>query len=274
MRRTQTGGGGLFLTAAAACFVLALVFQVPLLAGPRAAVHGLVTPLESVAVEIESAASRPAALLGDIAGLRAENSRLITDNRALRRQVAELSAAGRENDDLRRALAFQRSFGHRLVAASVVGRGPDAFSRTLTIDRGSADGLREGMVVVTGAGLVGRLREVGPRSAAIETVADPSSRVNVYTVGSNLDGTVSGGAGPLRMEIPARPGAVVQPGEWVLSSGIGGLYPRGIVVGQVLRFDRRDTAPVEVASLAWANDLASLSTVLVVQDFQPSPVPR
>ena len=243
------------------------------MAGPRAVLHGALAPFEAAATGIEAAAAQPAAVLGDIARLKAENSRLRTDNQSLRRSVAELQASGRENDELRRALGFQRSFGHRLVTAAVIGRGPDVFSRTLTIDRGSEDGLRAGMVVVTGAGLVGRLREVGPHSAAIQTVADPAIRVNSYTVKSNLGGTVSGGAGPLRMEIPARPGAVVEAGEWVLSSGIGGLYPRGIVVGQVLRFDRRDSAPIEVAQLAWANDLASLSTVMVVQDFQPSLLP-
>lgn len=125
------------------------------------------------------------------------------------------------------------------------------------------------MVVVTGAGLVGRLREVGAHSASVQTVADPSARVNSYTVKSNLEGTVSGGSGPLRMEIQARPDGVAAVGEWALTSGIGGLYPRGIPVGQVIRFDRRDTAPIVVAELAWANDLGSVSSVLVISDFVP-----
>ena len=264
---------GFFLSATAACVLVALVFQIPLLSGPRAALHGVLAPLESGATVLEEALGRPAAGFGDIASLRGDNLRLRADNQSLRRQVAELQAAGKENADLRRALGFQRSFGKRLVTAQVIGRGPDVFSRTVTIDRGTADGLRAGMVVVTGAGLVGRLREVAAHSASIQTVADPGIRVNAYTVKSNLEGTVSGGAGPLRMEIPARPGGIAEPGEWVLSSGIGGLYPRGIVVGQVLHFDRRDSAPVEIAQLAWVNDLASITTVLVVQDFQPALAP-
>ena len=271
--RVQPRSTGLFLSATAACAVLALVFQIPVMSGPRAALHGVLAPLESGATGFEGTLGRPAAVFGDIASLRGDNLRLQTDNQSLRRQVAELQAAGKENSDLRRALAFQRSFGHRLVAAQVIGRGPDVFSRTVTIDRGTADGLRSGMVVVTGAGLVGRLREVAAHSASIQTVADPGIRVNAYTVKTNLEGTVSGGAGPLRMEIPARPGGIAESGEWVLSSGIGGLYPRGIVVGQVLRFDRRDSAPVEVAQLAWANDLASINAVMVIQDFQPALAP-
>lgn len=269
MRRAQQRPTGLFLTLTV-CFALAaLLFQLPLLSGPRAALRGTLAPLEAGASALESAAAAPAQVLGDIATLKSENGRLNADNAALRAQVAQLQAAGRENSDLRRELSFERSFGHRMVAAQVIGRGPDVFSRTLTLDRGTADGLRPGMVVVTGAGLVGRLKEVGPHSASVQTVADPSIRVNSYTVKSGLEGTVSGGTGPLRMEIQARPDAAAEVGEWALTSGVGGLYPRGIPVGQVIRYDRRDSAPVVTADLAWANDLSSLSSVLVVSDFTP-----
>lgn len=270
MRRHESRSTGLFLSLTAACTLCALVFQLPLLSGPRAALRGTLAPFESMATGLEGLAAAPAAVIGDISSLRAENSRLQADNAALRGQVARLQGAAAENADLRRSLGFERSFGHRMVAAQVIGRGPDVFSRTLTLDRGSADGLRTGMVVVTGAGLVGRLKEVGPHSASVQTVADPSTRVNSYTVKSSLEGTVSGGTGPLRMEIQARPGGVVaEVGEWTLTSGVGGLYPRGIPVGQVIRFERRDSAPIVVAELAWANDLASVGSVLVIADFVP-----
>lgn len=267
--RAQSRSTGFFVTAAMLTALLMVLSQLPFLAGPRAAVRGLFTPLESAATAVEGAAGAAASVFGDIASLRAENARLASDNARLRAQVAELQAAGAENDALRRDLAFERSFGHRMLAAGVVGRGPDAFARTLTIDRGTAEGVRAGMVVVTGAGLVGRVRESGPHSAAVQTVADPLLRVNAYLVRSNLEGTVSGGSGPLQMEVLPRADATASPGEWALTSGIGGSYPRGIPIGQVTRFVRRDAATSHLAELAWANDLAQLSAVLVVTDFQP-----
>jgi rod shape-determining protein MreC len=267
--RAQSRSTGFFVTAALLSGLLVVLSQLPFLAGPRAAARGLVAPLESAATAIESGAGSVGSVVGDIASLRGENRRLAEENARLRAQVAQLQADGAENDSLRRALAFERSFGHRMLAGSVIARGPDAFARTLTIDRGSAEGVRPGMVVVTGAGLVGRVREVAPHSAAVQTVADPLLRVNAYLVKSNLEGTVSGASGPLQMEVRPRAGAVAAIGEWALTSGIGNGYPRGIPIGQVTKFVRRDAATSHLAELAWANDLSQLTSVLVVTDFLP-----
>jgi rod shape-determining protein MreC len=268
--RAQSRSTGFFVTAALLTALLVLVSQLPFLAGPRAAARGLFTPLEAAATGAEGGLGTAASVFGDIAGLRAQNMRLESENAALRAQVAQLQAAGAENQSLRRDLAFERGFGHHMLAAQVVGRGPDAFARTLTIDRGTADGVHPGLVVLTGAGLVGRVREAGPHSAAVQTVADPLVRVNAYLLQSNLEGTVSGGSGPLEMEVQPRADVTGSPGEWALTSGIGGSYPRGIPVGQVTKFVRRDASTSHLAELAWANDLSQLSAVLVVTDFQPS----
>ncbi len=257
------------MTAALLSGLLVVLSQLPFLAGPRAAARGLVAPLESAATAVESGTASVGSIVGDIASLRAENRRLADENARLRAQVAQLQAEGAENDSLRRDLAFERSFGHRMLVASVIARGPDAFARTLTIDRGSGEGVRAGMVVVTGAGLVGRVREVSAHSATVQTVADPLLRVNAYLVKSNLEGTVSGAGGPLQMELQPRPDAVAATGEWALTSGIGNGYPRGIPIGQVTKFVRRDAATSQLAELAWANDLSQLTSVLVVTDFLP-----
>jgi len=267
--RSQSRSSGLFAGAAIALGALVLLSQLPLLAGARGQLRGAVAPLEAGATAVETAGGQALSVFGDIASLRSDNVRLSAENARLRAQVAQLQAAGAENAELRRDLQFDRSFGHRMVAAQVIARGPDAFARTLTIDRGAADGLQPGMSVLTGAGLVGRVREVAAHSAAVQTVADPLVRVNAYLVKSGLEGTVSGGEGPLRMDVLPRADLVGTPGEWALTSGIGGGYPRGIPVGRLTRFDRRDASTVQYAELAWANDLAQLNAVLVVVDFLP-----
>jgi rod shape-determining protein MreC len=267
--RAQSRSTGFFATAALLSGALILLSQLPPMAGPRAALRGALTPFETFATGFEGAGGAALAIFGDIATLRAENQRLAAENARLRAQVATLQAAGAENDSLRRDLAFERSFGHRMLAADVIGRGPDAFARTLTLDRGTADGLRAGMVVVTGAGLVGRVVEAGPRWATVQTVADPLTRVNAYLVKAGAEGTVSGGPGALRMDLTAAADASVASGDWALTSGLGGTYPRGIPVGQVIRFDRRPAAVTSVAELAWPNDVSGLVSVLVITDFQP-----
>ena len=156
------------------------------------------------------------------------------------------------------------------VASLPIGRGPDAFSRTLQIDRGSADGVGAGMIVVSGAGLVGRVREGGPHGAIVQTLADPQSRANVFLSGSGLQGTIIGGPTALQLQLEHRVGSVASKGEWAITSGVGGGYPRGLVVGDVVSVTHSDAATIDSAFVDWVNDPAALSLVIVVLDFSPS----
>ena len=270
MRRAQSRSSGAFAGIAVGLLALVFLTQLPFAAGPRGYVKGAVAPLTVLTSGVIDWAGGGLAVVTEASRLRADNQRLAADNAALRRQVAELQAAAQENADLRKALDFEKTFGHKTVTAGVIGRAPDGLTRSLTIDRGSSAGIAVGMVVVGGAGLVGRVSEVSPSTATIQTLVDAASRVNAYTSGSGLEGTVIGEGGPLSMEVLPQPGVVVAPGEWVLTSGIGGLYPRGILVGQVAQFHRRDSATVETADLAPAVDFGNVATVLVVTDFKPA----
>jgi rod shape-determining protein MreC len=267
-RRAQSRSSGLFLSTAAALLVLVLLTQLPVAAGPRGYLKGAMAPLAVISSSFLDWVGGGLAVAGEASHLRTDNERLGAENAALRRQVAELQAAGQENASLRKSLEFEKSFGHRLLTAQVVGRAPDGLTRSLTIARGRADGVAPGMVVVSGAGLVGRVIEVSDRSATVQTLVDASSRVNSYTGKSGLEGTVLGEGGPLAMDVLPKPGAVVATGESVLTSGIGGLFPRGVLVGQVAQFHRRDSATLERAELAPAVDFMAVSTVLVVTDFR------
>jgi rod shape-determining protein MreC len=247
--------------------ILAMVTQQSWAEGARGAAKAALAPLEEGMTQLASAFDRATAALGDISTLKAENKRLQAENQALQRQVAELAAAGQDNQSLRQALDFQRSFGHHLVAAQVIGRGPDSFSRTLEIDRGSDDGVRVGMIVAGGAGLVGRVQETGPHVAIVQTLADPQSRVNVFLSKSMLQGTLTGGPDALQLQIEHHFGAVATAGEWAITSGVGGGYPRGLMVGEVVSVNHRDSSTADQALVGWAADPASISLVLVITDF-------
>lgn len=258
---------GPFLAVCAGCLGLSLLTALPVMSGPRALATGVIAPAEAGLTAVWDAGGRAASVFGDISSLNARNRAMAADNARLRARLAQLQAAGAENDSLRRALDFERRYGHAMVPAQVIGRSPDGLSRVLIIDRGRDAGIRGGMVVVTGSGLVGRVIDAGPSSARVQTLADPGSRVNVYTVTAGLDGTISGGPGRMRMEVHPQPGRVAAGGEAVLTSGVGGTYPRGIPVGVVVRFQRQDSAMVELAEVAWAEDYTTVSTVLVITDY-------
>ena len=272
-RRTGERATGTFLAASAALVALILLSDLPAAAGPRGVVRGALAPVEVVMTAAASGAGEVIGVFGDIATLRSQEIRLRQQNEALRRQLAEAQALTRENDSLRRALNFERTYGHAMVTAQVIARSPEPLARGLTLDRGSADGIHPGMVVASPAGLVGRVIDVSAHSARVMTLADPLSRVNAYGAHSGLEGTVSGGGDTLQMDLPARANAVLAKGEWVLTSGVGGTYPRGLVVGQVTDFSHQDTAPVEEAQLAWPEDYSALSLVMVITDFRSEPPP-
>lgn len=267
-RRAGERATGAFAVAAAGLFVLTLLSDLPVMEGPRGAARGLITPAEAAMTGLLNLGGDVFGVFGDISSLRQQNGRLAAQNAELRGQLAQAQAALAENDQLRRALAFERSYGHKLQPAQVIARSPEPLARTLTIDRGSADGLADGMIVASPAGLVGRLQSVGSHSAIVLTLADPSSRVNAYDAATGLEGTVIGGGTTLTMELPARANTVLKTGDWVLSSGVGGSYPRGLVVGQVASFANQDASAVQYAQLAWPDDYSSLSLVLVITDYR------
>ena len=266
-RRTQPRSTGLFLTLSALMLLLAMITQQPWAAGARGEAKALLAPLEAAMTAMADRADGVMEGFGDVAGLRADNQRLRDQNAVLQRELAELQAQGLDNTALRDALGFQRGYGHATVTAQVIGRGPDGFSLTVQIDRGSADGVKPGMVVVTGAGLVGRVRETGQHASIVQTLADPQSRVNAFLSKSGLEGTVAGGAGRLQMQIDPRFGVTPAAGEFAITSGVGGGYPRGLVIAQVTAVDHRDSATQDHAALEWVNEPAGLIVVLVITDF-------
>src|SRR5256712_8266396 len=264
---TRSRSTGRFLGLAAAMLVLAVLSQQSWAEGARGTAKSAMAPLEAQMTSLASTVGRATAIFGDIASLRAENQRLNAENQSLQRQLAELNAAAYDDRELRQALDFQRSFGHRTVVAAVVGRGPDAFSRTLQIDRGTDDGVHAGMIVVSGAGLVGRVREAGPHGAIVQTLADPQSRANVFLSGSGLQGTAIGGPGTLQLQIEHRIGAVASKGEWAITSGVGGGYPPCFVGCGALIGTHSDAASAAAAFVHLGNDPPTPGLLIRVPDF-------
>jgi rod shape-determining protein MreC len=268
--RAKSRSTGFFLTLCAAMLLLAMLSQQSWAAGPRGAAKSALAPVEEVMTSAARQFDGLMSVFGDVSSLRSENARLRAADAELRRQVVELNAAAKENAALRKALDFQRASGHKMIAAQLIGLGPDGFSRTLEVDRGTADGVLPGMVVATGAGLLGRVSEAGPHVAIVQTLADPRSRVNVYLSTSGLQGTITGGPTVLQLEVEHTLGVVPTTGEWAITSGVGGQYPRGLVVGEVANVTRRDAATADQAEVAWVNDPTGITFVLVITDFTPS----
>lgn len=193
------------------------------------------------------------------AALQIENVRLHEDL-ADYQAISQLLNFTRENTQL------------QTLPAEVIGRDSNTFLRSIIINKGATDGLAPGMPVVTERGLVGRVTAVSPSSAKVMLLTDPASAVNARLQTSRADGIVEGQLTPtLRMRfIPQE--ATVQTGEVVLTSGLGGNFPAGLVIGQVISVERRDVDLFQTAEIHPTVDFNRLEIVLVITNFKPTNV--
>jgi rod shape-determining protein MreC len=206
----------------------------------------------------------------DVASLRERNSQLESENSALRTQIVQLQQQLREADVLYALLDFARdSPENRYVASAVIGQDPSPFLHYIIIDHGSDSGIRYGMPVVTERGLVGRVDAVTAGAARVQLITDPSSGVNVRLEAARVEALLSGSVtGDISLEmIP--PDSTLQPGDLILTSGLGGNYPSDVVVGQVLTPRKTATDLFQTASVQPAVDFSSLQAVLVITNFRP-----
>ncbi|RME07372.1 MAG: rod shape-determining protein MreC [Anaerolineae bacterium] len=206
----------------------------------------------------------------DVNELMQRNAELEAEVAHLQSQIIELQQQLGEYRVLAALLDFARTFpDYSYLSASVIGRDPSPFVHYVHIDRGSDDGLRRGMPVVSQQGLVGRVAQVTANAALVQLITDPEVSINVRLQPSDADAVLTGsvtGDVSLTM-IPQE--AKVQPGDLVLTSGLGGNYPPNILIGQVTGVRTRPFDLFQSASVQPVVDFNRLSIVLVITNFQP-----
>jgi len=152
----------------------------------------------------------------------------------------------------------------------VIGDEPNPYLRSLSVNVGSEEGVEVGMPVLTGgAVLIGRAAEVGPHTTKVQLLTDTGSAVAAMLQQSRATGLVVGRPdGTLRMlYIPQE--EEVQVGDIVLTSGLAGTLPRGLVIGQVTAVEQKDIALFQEAVVRPAVDYREVELVLVITSFQP-----
>jgi rod shape-determining protein MreC len=206
----------------------------------------------------------------DVTTLREKNSQLEAENSKLQVQIVELQQQVTEAQLLSTLVDYERKHvENQYIAASVIARDISPFMHYVIIDRGSDDGLRKGMPVITQQGLVGNIAAVTAGAARVQLINDPASSINVVLQQSGEEAVLSGKlTGELELGMISQ-SANVLPGELVMTSGLGGNYPANILLGQVLTVRNEASALFQTASVQPAVDFSQLSIVLVITNFQP-----
>ncbi len=206
----------------------------------------------------------------DLAVLRAQISELEAENSRLQIQVIELQQQVQVAAVLSTLVDYARSRAdNRYIAAAVIGYDTSPFLRYVIINRGSDDGLRRGMPIVTNQGLVGHIAAVTSSAARVQLITDPSSSINVHLQQADAEAVLQGQiTSEVTLEMVPQ-SANVEPGELIVTSGLGGNYPPNLVVGQVTSVRKRDFDLFQSAAVQPAVDFARLEIVLVIINFKP-----
>jgi rod shape-determining protein MreC len=206
----------------------------------------------------------------DVSTLRQENLDLKAEISRLQVQIIEIQQELTEAQVLASLVDYARSRSeNRYVAAAVIGRDPSPFLHYVIINRGSDDGFRKGMPVVTQQGLVGQISAVTAGAARVQLINDPGSTVNVFLQQSETEAVLVGNiSGEINLELIPQ-AAKIQTGDIIVTSGYGGNYPPNLLVGQVSTVRSNAYDLFQSASVQPAVDFSQLEIVLVITNFQP-----
>jgi rod shape-determining protein MreC len=201
--------------------------------------------------------------------LRVENEALKRDLAAAQVAVQEQHALADRTRGLERLLDLREHLKLQTVAAEIIGAAATPDFRTLTIDKGTRDGVRADMSVIAPAGVVGRLVVPSLRSAKVQLLIDRNAAAGAIVERTRAQGVVVGGGDDrLRMEYVSEAFDIVV-GDLVVTSGIDGIYPKGFAIGRIESVERAGGAYKRI-TIKPAVDFSSLEEVLVVLTPTPS----
>jgi len=185
----------------------------------------------------------------------------------LRVQQMSLMADARQGQRLQKLLGFRQQYIYKTVVAQVIGTSGSDQSRVILIDKGSNDGLKTDMPVITPDGIVGKVRDVFPNTAQVLEMNDQTAGAGVILETTRIRGILRGNAAGQLQVIDLLPDDRIKPGERVLTSGGDLVYPRGLAVGDVQSIGPDKQHPPYIAlTLRPAASLSQLEEVLVITE--------
>lgn len=243
------------------------------------AVITLLTPIEYVLGKLGYGIRQTGSFTGQLMTVYRDNQALKTEIEELRQKDVNTTEILAENARLRTMLDYKKSVPQfDFVTAQVMARDPGTWTSIIIINRGTADGIAKDMAVVTAQGLVGNVVTVYNNAAKVQLILDPRSAVGclVQRPESRVAGIVEGSTSNLhapRMINIARDADVIK-SDRIITSGFGGIYPKGLLVGEVMDIVNDEGGLLKYAVLKPAVDFDRLEEVLIiVRSREPQPVP-
>lgn len=200
------------------------------------------------------------------------------ENERHKKRIADLQ---RENDQmremvlaherLRKLLKFRETLSSTVIAAEVVGRDPSSWFKSVTINKGEKDGVRKGMAVISPEGVIGQILKAAPSHSVVLLVTDYNSAIDSIVQRTRAKAIVEGGGeNRCQLKYLLRAEDVVA-GDRVVTSGLGGNFPKGLMIGEIRKVDKKGHGIFQYAELVPSVDFTRLEEVLIIKESPPPP---
>lgn len=228
------------------------------------AVLTVFSPLFALGAQVTGAMS---GVWGDyfaLVNVRSQNKELLEQLRLMNGRLIVEQEALLANARLNELLQLKKTLPYPAVAASIIGEDGAPWFKTLTVDRGESDGFQEGMPVIASDGVVGQIIKVAGGSSRVLLITDHSSAVAAIVQRSRARGVVRGaGSGRLTLEFSIREDDV-KVGDQIVTSGIGGTFPKGLPIGEVTMVRKGEYGIFQTVEVRPAAMISRLEEVLVL----------
>jgi len=200
-----------------------------------------------------------------LAGYRSENEKLRKRIQELEVEKNQLLEAEATNRRLQQILEFRSQLTTGSLTASIIADSASTWFKSCLLDKGSADGVRKGLAVVTPLGVVGQVVAVTARTAKVLLLTDPNSGVDVLVQRTRARGIVSGSLDNGTILKYVKRSEDIQEGDRLVTSGLDGVFPKGVVVGAVIKVRKQTLGLFQHIEVMPAVNLARTEEVLIVK---------
>lgn len=200
------------------------------------------------------------------------------ENRVLKQKIAELQEENHRmkemklaNDRLRQLLQFREKNSPSMIGAEVIGQDPSSWFKSVTIDKGEKDGVKKGMAVISPTGVIGQILKTAPHYATVLLITDYNSAIDSIVQRTRAKAIVEGkGENRCQLKYLLRAEEVAV-GDVVVTSGLGGNFPKGLMVGEIKKVDKKGHGVFQYAELVPSVDMTQLEEVFVIMGPLPPP---
>ncbi len=240
-----------------------------LAARPQSAILEIVSPVDAAFTHLSEGASSLVGDYLDLLNVRKENTHLRIELARVKSDQARLAELEVENRHLGELLELKDALGTNAVAANVIGSDATGLSRTLILASGTSDGLRTGMAVLANQGVVGKIIAISQHASRVLLIDDHNSALDGFDQRSRARGIVAGMVDDGLILKYADRSQDIRSGDTIVTSGLDGIFPRGLLVGTIQSVHREGPGLFLAVRITPAVDFRELEQVLIVT--QPPP---